>query len=67
MKSMTRSVAGVSGLILAGGCAMLPDSASYSVAPHESVRHSASVADGQYQLGKYYLGPPRQGQWRVGI
>lgn len=59
MKSLTRSIIGASGLILAGGCAVLPNGEKFTVAPHESARLGVNAADGQYQLAKYYVGQQR--------
>lgn len=59
MKSLTRSIIGASGLVFAGGCAILPNGQEPSVTPHASAHVGASAADGQYQLAKYYVGQQR--------
>lgn len=59
MNLLSRLVVGATGLVVVGGCAIVAQNDAklpgYSVLPVAG----AAPADGQYQLGKYYLGEQR--------
>lgn len=59
MKNVARGVAGLSGAALIAGCAAPLSYGPPEVVARQTIRHGAGEADGQYALGKYYLGENR--------